>query len=89
MSVRLLRLKYFQELPFYSCSDYQIIRECLSTTENLIDFFKNNDFATQMKRMINTFTKENYTCNYYNQSSLMKVINVHNENSLKKIHINI
>ena len=40
MSVRLLRLKYFQELPFYSCSDYQIIRECLSTTENLIEFLK-------------------------------------------------
>ena len=42
-----------------------------------------------MKIMINTFTKENYTCDYYNQSSLMKVINVHNENSLKTIHINI
>ena len=68
MSVR-LRLKYFQELPFSSCSNYQIIRECLGTSESLIDFFKNNEFATQMKKIISTFTKENYNCDYYNHSS--------------------
>ena len=84
-----IRLKYFQELPFFSCSDYQIIRECLSTSKNLIEIFKNNEFATQMKKIIDTFTKENYTCNYYNQSSLTKVINAHSKKSLKTIHINI
>ena len=49
MSVR-LRLKYFQELPFFSCSNYQIIRECLSTSENLLEIFENNEFASQMKK---------------------------------------
>ena len=84
-----LRLKYFRELPFNSCSNYQIIRECLKTSENLIEIFKQNEFANQMKQISDTFTKDNYTCDYYNQSSLSKVINVHHESSLKIIHINI
>ena len=56
MSVR-LRLKYFQELPFFSCSNYQIIRKYLSKSENVLDFFKNNEFASQMKENIDAFTK--------------------------------
>ena len=84
-----LRFKYFRKLPFSSCSNYRIIKECLSTSENLIEIFKNNEFATQMKKNIATFTKENYTCDYYNHSSLTKVINSHSENSLKVIHLNI
>ena len=88
MSVR-LRLKYFKELPFFSCSNYQIIRECLSTSENLLEIFKNNEFASQMKKIIDAFTKDNYTCNYYNHSNLQNVVKAHSENSLKIIHINI
>ena len=88
MSVR-LRLKYFQELPFFSCSNYQIIRECLSTSENLLEIFENNEFASQMKKIIDAFTKDNYTCNYYNHSNLPNVVNAHSKNSLKIIHINI
>ena len=84
-----LKLKYFRELTFNSCSNYQIIRECLKTSENLIEIFKQNEFANQMKQISDTFTKDNYTCDYYNQSSLSKVINVHHESSLKIIHINI
>ena len=40
-----LRFKYFRKLPFSSCSNYRIIKECLSTSENLIEIFKNNNNA--------------------------------------------
>ena len=88
MPVR-LRLKYFQELPFFSCSNYQIIRECLSTSENLLEIFENNEFASQMKKIIDAFTKDNYTFNYYNHNNLPNVVNAHSKNSLKIIYINI
>ena len=82
-------MNFAQELPFYKCSDYQVIRECLSTSERLLDLFKNNEFANQIKGIVNSFTSENYNCNYYNTSNFPHVLKEHNEDCLKAIHINI
>ena len=58
-------------------------------SENLLEFFKNNEFTVQMKQIISSFTDENYSCNYYNQSNITKIINEHNINCNKVINFNI
>ena len=78
-----------KELPFYNCTNYQIIRECQSMSENMIEFFKNNEFTMQMKQITSSFTDENYSCNYYNHSNISKVISKHNADCLKIINFNI
>ena len=78
-----------KELPFYNCTNYQIIRECQSMSENMIEFFKNNEFTMQMKQITSSFTDENYSCNYYNHSNISKVISEHNADCLKVINFNI
>ena len=58
-------------------------------SENMIEFFKNNEFTMQMKQITSSFTDENYSCNYYNHSNISKVISKHNADCLKIINFNI
>ena len=76
------------ELPFSKCSDYEIISLCMSTNEKLLHLFESNNFSNQLINNFNTI-KENFTCNYFNESSFKKVLNSHNSCSLKMVHTNI
>ena len=78
-----------KELPFYNSTCYQIIRECQNMSENMIEFFKNNKFTMQMKQITNSFSQDNYSCNYYNHSNFTKVLSEHNADSLKVSNFNI
>ena len=78
----------FNELPFFKCSDYELISLCMSTKEKLLQLFESNNFSNQLINNFNTI-KENFTCNYFNESSFQKVLNSHNSCSLKMVHTNI
>ena len=78
-----------KELPFYNSTCYQIIRECQNMSEYMIEFFKNNEFTMHMKLITNSFSQDNYSCNYYNHSNFTKVLSEHNADSLKVANFNI
>ena len=63
-------LEHFSELPFYEYS-YNTITEMFETPKNiLLERLKNNSFSENMIKLINGFSKDKYTCNYYHEESI-------------------
>ena len=84
-----IRLKLAQEMPFFTCTDYQVFRECSTQIGNIFEIFNDNAFAKQIKSLVNNFTNENYNCKYYNTSEFQSLIKSFNTGGLKMIHFNI
>ena len=79
----------FSHLPFQSCSDFYITYECLSLKDKMLDRFKNNNFNKEMQNYVNTFSKDNYTCDYYTESKFNNIFKNHQKSSLKTFHANL
>ena len=79
----------FSHLPFQSCSDFYITYECLSLKDKMLDRFKNNNFNKEMQNYVNTFSKDNYTCDYYTESKFNNILKNHQKSSLKTFHANL
>ena len=60
-----IRYKLAQEMPFLTCPDYEMLRECSTQISDIFKLFNNNNFARQIKSIVNNFTNENYNCKYY------------------------
>ena len=84
-----IRLKLAHEMPFFTCTDYQVFRECSTQIGNIFEIFNDNVFAKQIKTLVNNFTNENYNCKYYNTSEFQSLIKSFNTGGLKMIHFNI
>ena len=56
-------------LPFNNCSDAQIQSEFLGMRETILEKYKCSNFFKEMSRYTNTFTTNNYKCNYYDVNS--------------------
>ena len=84
-----MRLKLAQEMPFFTCTDYQLYRECSTQIGNIFEIFNDNIFARQIKTLVNNFTTENYNCKYYNTSQFQSLIKNFDTDDLKMIHFNI
>ena len=89
LSEKKIRLKLAQEMPFFTCSDYQIFRECSTQIGNIFEIFNDNIFARQIKTLVNNFTSENYNCKYYNTSEFQSLTKNFDTDGLKMIHFNI
>ena len=61
---------YLTELPFYSCSSFAISHLFQTPKNNLLEMLKNNSFSDNMIKLVNGFSKDNYTCNYYNEGNI-------------------
>ena len=61
---------------------------CMTTKENFLQLFECNNFSNQLVNNI-SMIKDNFTCNYFNEISIQKVIKSHNTKSLKIFHLNI
>ena len=82
-------LEHFSELPFHEYS-YNTITEMFETPKNiLLERLKNNSFSENMIKLVNGFSKDNYTCNYYHEESINELAKKHSANSLKVFHNNI
>ena len=58
-------LKDFSELPFFGYY-YNFITEMFETPKNcILERLKNNSFSESMIKLVNGFSKDNYTCSYY------------------------
>ena len=54
-------------LPFMFLSDEQIQTEFISNIESIIEKYENSGFFKDMSDYLNTFTSENYQCNYFSK----------------------
>ena len=84
-----IRFKQAQEMPFSSCTDYQLYRECSTQISNIFEIFNDNNFAKQIKTLVNNFTTDNYSCQYYNDSKFQSLMKTNNDIGLKVTHFNI
>ena len=79
----------FSELPFFECT-YDIVTEMFETPKNcILERLKNNSFSKNMIKLVNGFSKDNYTCSYYQEESINELSKKHSANSLKVFHHNI
>ena len=60
------------------------------TPKNVVfERLKNNSFSENMIKLVNGFSKDNYTCSYYQAESINELSKKHSANSLKVYHNNI
>ena len=82
-------LKDFSELPFFGYY-YNFITEMFETPKNcILERLKNNSFSESMIKLVNGFSKDNYTCSYYQEEGINDLSKKHSANSLKVFHNNI
>ena len=78
-----INLPFLNSSPFYISSQYQ------SGKNRLIEKLENNNFSKEMFKNINKFTKDNYSCKYYDANNINALKKSHHRSALKVIHINI
>ena len=59
-----INLPFLNSSPFYISSQYQ------SGKNRLIEKLENNNFSKEMFKNINKFTKDNYSCKYYDKNNI-------------------
>ena len=76
-------------LPFDNCTSHQIIELYQSNKENIFEMLENNEFSRNMLKLVNGFTKDNYTCGYYQENSILNLQQKHLPDCLKSYHLNL
>ena len=77
------------ELPFFNCSNFTISQLFQTTKNNILETLQNNSFSKNTIQLVNGFSKDNYTCNYYHEESINDLSRKHSAKSLKVFHQNI
>ena len=62
-------LEFALALPFKKIDDDEFRTEFLSDKQLIIEKYSNNNFLKDMSDYINSFTSDNYLCNYYDINS--------------------
>lgn len=75
-------------LPYYKCSDQQIIDNHSGQKEEFLKSLEANNLSKDIIEHTSTLL-ENFHCSYENESSFQKLTKKHNSNSLKIFHLNI
>ena len=78
-----------KELPFRKSSRSQIIQLFQSEKDDLFEKLANNNFSRNMLKHVNGFSKNNYTCGYYQENSIQNLLKKHLPDCLKIFHQNI
>ena len=78
-----------KELPFHSCSTFTLTQLFQTGKNNVIEKLESNNFSKNMIKHVNGFSKNNYTCGYFEEDSAFNLTKRHNPDSLKIIHVNI
>ena len=77
------------QLPFYNCSDYEIILEFMSAKNKFLEIFEENNFTKYYDNIVEGFSNENFSCNYYTEDKFNSMINKIQNDSVKSFHVNI
>ena len=78
-----------KELPFHGSSSYEIIKLFQTEKDLLFERLANNNFSKNMLKHVNGFSKDNYTCGYFQEKSIQNLLKKHLPNCLKIIHQNV
>ena len=78
-----------KELPFHGSSSYEIIKLFQSEKDLLFERLANNNFSKNMLKHVNGFSKDNYTCGYFQENSIQNLLKKHLPSCLKIIHQNV
>ena len=78
-----------KELPFRNSSRSQIIQLFQSEKDDPFEKLANNNFSRNMLKHVNGFSKNNYTCGYYQENSIQNLLKKHLPDCLKIYHHNI
>ena len=76
-------------LPFSNCSNFTISQLFQTAKNNILETLQNNSFSKNTIQLVNGFSKDNYTCNYYHEESINDLSRKHSAKSLKVFHLNI
>ena len=76
-------------LPFYVCSDYMVMDECMSANSKVLKRLENNGFLKKYIELIESYTLENFSCKYYNEDRFNFMISKHHPDAFKVYHQNI
>ena len=76
-------------LPFYSCSDYTVMYECMSANSKILKRLENNGFSKKYIDLIESYTLGNFDCKYYNEDKFNFMLSKHHPDALKVYHQNI
>ena len=79
----------FSHLPFFNCSFFTISQMFLSTKDKILDKLEGNNFTKNMIKHVNGFSKDNHTCSYADEKSILNTSKKHISNCLKIFHVNI
>ena len=78
-----------KSLPFATCSPFFLSQLFQTNKNKVLKKLKANNFTKNMIKHVNGFSKNNYTCNYYDSNSIQNLSRKHLPNSLKIFHVNI
>ena len=76
-------------LPFHGLFPHQIIKLFQSGKGKLFETLENNNFSRNMLKHVNGFSKDNFTCGYYQEDSIHNLLKKHLPDCLKFNHHNI
>ena len=77
------------ELPFHDCYPHQIIKLFQSGRGKLFETLENNNFSRNTLKLTNGFSKDNFTCGYFQEDSIQNLSKKHLPDCLKIFHMNI
>ena len=63
-----------KELPFHGFSRSDLIKLFQSEKDLLFERLANNDFSKNMLKHVNGFSKDNYTCGYFQEKSIQNLL---------------
>ena len=78
-----------QALPFAQCSDAQIQEVFSSDKESFYEKYNCSRFFKDMTEYVNTFTTDNYHCNYYDINGFNSKFSNIGNSYIKICHLNI
>ena len=76
-------------LPFYILSTFTLSQLFQTGKRKVLETLENNNFSKNMIKIVNGFTKNNYTCNYLEEEGIHKLSTKHLPDCLKAFHVNI
>ena len=76
-------------LPFFGCSPFCVSQLSQSRKSKFLDSLESNNFSKNMIKLVNGFSKNNYTCSFFMEEGLNKLTRNHKADCLKVFHYNI
>ena len=76
-------------LPFHFCSPFALSQLVQSNKNRVLETLELNNFSKNMRKHVNGFSKNNYTCAYFDEESIQNLSRKHDPDCLKIFHLNI